>query len=108
MLDMREFDFTCPFCGSNRITYVEPSKLQKVLSRSELMQNIFPGYDTTYREIFISKICSDCQKDAFKNPDEEDIKANYEIFDVEEHASEADKDRLRTNIIEMAENSSRY
>ena len=67
MINLRRHEFKCPFCGEERVTFIAEDKLNEIKSREKLMQEIFnPEYfDATYREIFISGICSECQSFTF-------------------------------------------
>lgn len=107
-MNLIDYEFNCPFCGKSYMTFIEKDKLQAILSRSDLIQNILPGCNATYREIFISKICSKCQVDTFRDPDAPvDPDEKIEIFDVEINAPNKDIEHVKTKIETMIENASR-
>ena len=100
-MNLKRIEFTCPFCSRDRVTFVTMDKLHEVQTRDKLMQEIFPPqfFDATYREIFISQICSECQGKTFGSPKSKD---GYFDVDVDENTSE-----LEGRISEMYENASR-
>lgn len=57
--------FKCPFCGENSFIDVPAEDFEKYFS-GELVQNCFPYLDASERELIISGICFECQKDIFK------------------------------------------
>lgn len=67
MVQLERFEFTCPFCGEEKVTFITREKLEDIRRREKLIQEIFNPqfFPATYREIFVSKICSACQVDTF-------------------------------------------
>lgn len=56
----------CPFCGTISSVDVQPTELTMLFFSGELsVQKAFPYLSTTNREILISGICADCQKEIF-------------------------------------------
>lgn len=56
----------CPFCGKNfemRVPYEQYLKYRD----GELVQNAFPDFTPEEREMLISGMCLDCQRDFFEN-----------------------------------------
>ena len=100
-MEFKRFEFTCPFCGKERVTFISPEKLREVQHRDKLMQEIFSPqfFDATYREIFISQICSDCQSTTFGSPKSKD---GYFDADIDENTVD-----LESRIAEMYDNASR-
>ena len=99
MPQLERYEFKCPFCGESKVTFITAEKLAEVKAREKLMQEIFSPacFDSTYREIFISKICSSCQGKTFGNPTNEN-----DYFDVPEDAK---TDALEAKISDMYENT---
>ena len=97
-MNLVEYEFTCPFCNKNKITFISDEKLEDIKRREKLIQEIFNPqfFPATYREIFVSKICSSCQVDVF------DSDKNEKPFDVNigENTTE-----LESRISEMYENA---
>lgn len=79
MINLRRHEFKCPFCGEEKVTFITDDKLSEIMRREKLMQEIFnpEHFDATYRETFISGICSECQSKVFGNP-----KNEKDYFDV--------------------------
>lgn len=98
MVQLKRHEFTCPFCNGNQVTFITDEKLEEVRKREKLIQEIFSpaSFDATYREIFVSKICSACQLDTFGgNP-------NDKPFDVAENENTTE---LEARISDMYENA---
>jgi hypothetical protein len=92
MMDLERFEFSCPFCGKEKVTFITSEKLDEIRRREKLIQEIFPPqfFDATYREIFVSKICSKCQIDIFggnENDKPFDASANEKTNDLESRIS---------------------
>lgn len=100
---MREFEFNCPFCGENFITYVPEDKLKQVMTRNTLITDIFNGYNHVYTEIFKTRQCSRCQQELFNNDENTEI----EVFDVKCDAPNNEKEQLEHIITKMAEQCDR-
>ena len=103
MLDLVKFEFTCPFCaGSNdpekrkhadRVTFITKEKLNEVIAREKLIQNIFSPqfFPAAYRETFVSRLCDNCKKETFnlnKNEPSWDVEVNEDTKDLEARISE--------------------
>lgn len=54
----------CPFCGSVTELHV-PFDGYMAWESGELIQNALPELSPTEREVLISNLCPDCQKDVF-------------------------------------------
>lgn len=92
MMDLERFEFSCPFCGEEKVTFITREKLDEIRRREKLIQEIFPPqfFDATYREIFVSKICSKCQIDTFggnENDKPFDVGVNEKTDDLESRIS---------------------
>lgn len=100
MPQLERYEFKCPFCGESKVTFITAEKLAEVKAREKLMQEIFSPacFDSTYREIFISKICSSCQSKTFGFT----IEDEKDYFDVPEDAK---TDELEAKISNMYENA---
>lgn len=98
MARLKTHEFTCPFCNDARITFVSEEKENEIRAREKRMQEIFSPqfFDATYREIFISHICSNCQRGVFGG-NEKDL-----TFDVNENEK---TDELEARIMDMYENA---
>lgn len=97
MIQLKRHEFTCPFCNNPKVTFVTENKLREIRAREKTIQEILnPSiFDASYREIFVSKICSACQIGVFGgNPEDKP-------FDVDEDAK---TDELEARISEMYEN----
>ncbi len=101
MVKLKPFEFRCPFCGRSRVTFITNEKLDEVTAREKNMQDIFnPEYfASTYREIFISKLCSECQAETFMSPESKKNPFDVDIDD--------DTAALEAHISEMYENAER-
>lgn len=55
---------TCPFCGSTNVITVD-AEAYFAWQSGELIQNAMPNLDASSREMLISGICLECQKDIF-------------------------------------------
>lgn len=99
-MELIRYEFKCPFCGENEVTFISKDKLEEVRSREKLIQEIFPPhvFSATYREIFVSKICSKCQADTFNNP--ESLEKPFDVNIDDNKAVE----NLEARIAEMYEN----
>ena len=76
-MDLLEIEFDCPMCNKQRKTLISRDKAKELTNRTKKIQEIFDPsiYNPTYREIFISNYCSDCQQAIFGS--------NDGIFDVD-------------------------
>ena len=72
--------FTCPFCKKPKVTFVDANKLDDIENRTMPIQKILPEryFSSSYREIFVSNICSDCMEKTFGDPVEEHIDADMD------------------------------
>lgn len=92
MVQLERFEFTCPFCGEEKVTFITREKLEDIRRREKLIQEIFNPqfFPVTYREIFVSKICSSCQVDTFGSDENEksfDVNINERTDELEAHIS---------------------
>ena len=58
-------EITCPFCGTVSFVDVLTEDFERY-QNGELVQKYFPYLDASERELLISGICFECQKDIFK------------------------------------------
>lgn len=100
MDNLERFEFNCPFCQNEFYTYVEKDKLIEFYAREKLIQHIFPGYDPSYREILISKLCNNCQDNIFGN-------SNNKKYVLPINASATEDEQLKADIIDLIENAKR-
>lgn len=72
--------FTCPFCKKPKITFVDADKLDDIENRTMPIQKILPEryFSSSYREIFVSNICSSCMELTFGDPVEDCIDADVD------------------------------
>ena len=100
MSQLKRCEFKCPFCGKQRVTLITLEKETELKSREKLIQDIFaPRYfGATYREIFVSKICSLCQINTFGGSEDD------KSFDVDENEN---VEPIEGIISEMYENAER-
>lgn len=101
MVKLKPLEFRCPFCGHDRVTFITEEKFNELVAREKNMQDIFnPEYfASTYREILISKLCSECQAETFMSPE-----SKKNPFDAD---IDADTTALEARISEMYENAER-
>lgn len=92
---IKKFEFTCTVCGKDYYTYIEEDKLKELYSRTKLIKEIFPNYDVDYRELFLLKTCPICKE----------LEHNYAI--PVESSTNADDDKLQTDLIDMFDTASR-
>ena len=69
MLEIKDYTVTvtgaCPFCGKE--WYIKVSTLDVAAWQAgEFVQNAFPYLSAGERELLISGICADCQKEVFE------------------------------------------
>lgn len=60
-----EITKVCPFCGKITAIEVTEEQMFAYFFTDELVQNIFPEMEASTREVLISGICKDCQKEIF-------------------------------------------
>ena len=62
-MDLVEVEFSCPVCRQVRKTLATEEKFEEITNRTCNIQDILNPkcFSATYREIFISNICSTCQ-----------------------------------------------
>lgn len=96
MIRLERYEFACPFCGEEKVTFITREKLEDVRRREKPIEEIFDPqfFPSTYYEIFVSKICYSCQSNTFGN--------NKEPFDVNIGDN---TDELEARISEMYENA---
>ena len=107
-MTLQRYEFICPSCGQEKVTFVDPARLE-ARKAGLLIQQAFPPqyFDATYREIFITGFCSKCQAMIFADPDEEEEQT--EAFDVDAGKNEikADTDNLEAKMKEIYEAAER-
>lgn len=91
-MNLERFEFSCPFCGEEKVTFITRKKLEEIRLREKLIQEIFPPqfFDAAYREIFVSKICSKCQINIFNGSENDtlfDVGVNEKTYDLESRIS---------------------
>ena len=98
MIQLKRYEFTCPFCGESRVTFVTAEKFEEIRRRDKLIEEIFnPRFlNATYREIFVSNICSACQVNTF------DCNLHGHTYDV---STSDNSNELESCILEMYENA---
>jgi len=62
---MMTIEKMCPFCGKMTSVEVTEEQAYAYFFTDELVQNIFPEMEASSREVLISGICEDCQKEIF-------------------------------------------
>ena len=62
-MNLIEYGFECPMCRKQKKTLVAEEKIPQIINKTDRIQNILSPlyFDTTYRELFLSHICSSCQ-----------------------------------------------
>lgn len=61
----------CVECGKFSALDVTPDQYQAWITRSDLIQNIFPNVSPALRELhFLSRICGDCWNNIFSEDEE--------------------------------------
>lgn len=96
MIRLERFEFNCPFCGEEKVTFITKEKLNDIMQREKRIEEIFDPqfFPATYREIFVSKICSTCQVDTFNG------NANEKPFDVDINTNTDELESYISNIYE--------
>ena len=41
MIQLKRYEFTCPFCNRNQVTFITDEKLQEVRKREKIIKEIF-------------------------------------------------------------------
>ena len=102
-MTLKKYQFFCYFCGKYKITFADPERLAKI-ENGALPQEAFPFryFKLTYREILISNMCSKCQLEVFRDPEDEE-EPELVLFDAEEGTKEVDE--VENRIREMYENA---
>ena len=97
-MNLIKIQFTCPFCSKDKITLADKQKIVNYQEKGLLIQDVFSpiSFPATYREIFISHICSACQKSVFDSEDDT-------IYDVDDGESTDNLEALITKMYENAE-----
>lgn len=104
-MNLIECEFGCPFCGKRYITYVPKQYLDRITNSTENLASIIGFTDPTYREIFISYVCSTCQYPTFSSKRKSSYKdEDIDKFDVLANASSTEKEKLKIKISKMFEN----
>ena len=62
---MVNIEKVCPFCGEVTTIDVTEEQAYAYFFTDELVQNIFPDFTSTEREVLISGMCEKCQKSFF-------------------------------------------
>lgn len=56
---------TCPFCGKESVINMTFEEYMQYDMGKLTIQEIFPGMEASDREILISGMCKECQKEIF-------------------------------------------
>lgn len=98
MVKLIKYEFTCPFCGKDKFTFVT----QKVLDErpyKKIQESLPPAiFDKDYKELLVANICSACQLDMW--PD-------TKPYDADKSMSAGQINILENKIREMYENAER-
>ena len=102
-MTLNKYYFNCCFCGKTRITFADPERLDKY-ANGALTQEAFPPryFDAIYREVLKTNICSNCQLNVFRDPEDEE-EPKLVLFDAEDGTKEVDE--VENRIREMYENA---
>jgi hypothetical protein len=66
-----KLEITCPFCGNTSVFTLPKSKVE-AWKNGELIQNVFPEWSPSYREVLISGVCVECQADIFSEEEDDE------------------------------------
>lgn len=101
-MKLERFEYVCPFCGKEKVTFVDMG----ILTKDCLMQEKFPEayFPAGYREIFISQICINCQNVTFGEPS--DIREKKPL-DADINAPKSELEALEARISEFYDNLER-
>lgn len=91
---MTDFEYNCAFCGKACKTLVSTDKYDQIIHRTARIQDILRPdiFPASYREIFITKLCSKCMADMFGE--------DQQTFDI---GAEENSDELERKITELYE-----
>ena len=102
MSDIVRVELSCPMCGKDHYTYASKEKLMQLSSpKRPHIQSILDSYGAGYRELFMTKYCSACQKLLFDS-DENDL--NWSLYDECESNEDA---KLYNHILYVIEQDKR-
>lgn len=59
------YETTCPICGGNDHLHMEREQLIRWSVGGELIQNVFPTWSASKRELLITGICKSCWDESF-------------------------------------------
>lgn len=102
-MKLERFEYTCPFCGQEKVTFVN---MDMLLDRDYLIQEIFPEeyFPVIYREICKSQICYKCHQETFGKSD--DIKEKQPL-DADINAPKSELEALEARISKFYDNFER-
>lgn len=72
---LQSISFKCPFCKKMKKTFADSEMAESIINRQENIQTVLPEkyFPASYREIFVSSICCECQKATFGDSGEGDF-----------------------------------
>jgi len=68
----------CPFCGAINHVVVSEADYDRWISGA-LVQNAFPYLTSDERELLVSSLCLDCQKDVFDSDEDYDKEPDIDL-----------------------------
>lgn len=72
---LQSISFQCPSCKKMKVTFADSEMAESIINRQGNIQTVLPEkyFPATYREIFISRMCCECQKSIFGDSGEGDF-----------------------------------
>ena len=106
MANLVRTEFTCPFCGKDKVTFIDPDRYE-LWKNGAYIQEAFDQryFDATYREIIKTNLCSECQAAVFRDPDAPmDEQEEIVYWDAEPNTkAEEELERKLTEIYDNAD-----
>lgn len=107
MANIIKKEFTCKFCGKDRVTFVDPNRYE-LWKNGALIQDAFPlpYFTTEYRDIVKLNLCTECYTAVCRDPDAPiDEQEEIVYWDAEPDTKEAEE--LERKLTEIYDNADR-
>lgn len=107
MANLTRFEFTCPFCGKDKVTFVDLNRYE-LWKNGALIQDAFDKeyFDVKYRDIIKLNLCSECLAAVSRDPDASiDEQEEIEYWDADPNTQA--EDELERKLTEIYDNADR-